>query len=69
MTVTNITAVEADGQHWVKVTLDGCEKRHGPYSSANEAEAMANKFAAVCRLFGDWPAAPPAAAARERHHR
>ena len=64
MAVTNITAVEADGQHWVKVTLDGREKRHGPYSSANEAEAMANKFAAVCRLFGDWPADPTAAKCR-----
>ena len=43
---TDITTVEADGQFYVSVILDGHEKRYGPYSDTEAAETMA---ARVCR--------------------
>jgi hypothetical protein len=49
MTVTNITAVEADGQFYVNVSLDGHDKQYGPYSTADEAEIMAARMGAICR--------------------
>ena len=39
---TDITAVEADGQFYVNVSLDGHDKQYGPYSTADEAEIMAS---------------------------
>jgi len=47
-----IRFVESNGQHWVDVIVDGHKmRRHGPYSSADEAKGMAIQFAAVCRVF------------------
>ena len=46
---TDITAVEADGQFYVKVSLDGHDKQYGPYCTADEAEIMAARMGAVCR--------------------
>ena len=65
MTITP-RPIEIDGKHYVDVIMDGHDKRYGPYAGADEAEAMARKFAAVYRLFrgGDWPAAPAAAKRR-----
>jgi hypothetical protein len=52
---TLIQPIETE-EHWV--VIDSHEIRHGPFASADEAEAMAARFAAVCRLLhGDWPAA------------
>jgi hypothetical protein len=45
----DIQPVEAEGVFWVRLSMDGGElKRHGPFS-ADEAEAMAARFAATCR--------------------
>ena len=46
---TDITAVEADGQFYVNVSLDGHDKQYGPYSTADEAEIMAARMGAICR--------------------
>jgi hypothetical protein len=48
-TVTNITAVEADGQFYVNVSLAGGDKQYGPYSTADEVEIMAARMGAICR--------------------
>ena len=47
---TNITTVEADGQFYVNVSLDGHDKQYGPYSTADEAEIMAARMGAICRI-------------------
>ena len=49
MPVTNIQPVEADGQFYVNVSLDGHDKQYGPYSTADEAEIMAARMGAICR--------------------
>jgi len=46
---TDITTVEADGQFYVNVSLDGHDKQYGPYSTADEAEIMAARMGAICR--------------------
>ena len=64
--MAHITAIEHDGQHWVKITVNGQEvERRGPFATADEAETAAYQLAALCRtLFnGQWPVAtadPPA---------
>ena len=45
---TDITAVEADGQFYVNVSLDGHDKQYGPYSTADEAEIMAARMGTIC---------------------
>ena len=44
---TDITPIEVDGQFYVSV----CQamKPHGPFADANEAEAVAARFAEICR--------------------
>ena len=45
----DITPIEIEGEHWVRIHMDGCElEPRGPFS-ADEAEAMAAQIAAVCR--------------------
>jgi len=47
-----VRLVESNGQHWADVIVYGHKmRRHGPYSSADEAKGMAIQFAAVCRVF------------------
>jgi hypothetical protein len=45
----NIQPVEADGQFWVRLDLDGSEMRRGPFANADEAGAMAARVAGICR--------------------
>ena len=67
---TNITTVEADGQFFVDVSMDGHDKQYGPYSTADEAEIMAARMGAICRGVFHQPVAigarsgPPAASRR-----
>jgi hypothetical protein len=49
MTSTTITPIEIDGQFWIAIQLDGDEKRYGPYSDAEAAEAMAARMGKICR--------------------
>jgi len=49
MTSTTITPIEIDGQFYVSVILDGHEKRYGPYSDTEAAEAMAARMGKICR--------------------
>ena len=47
---TDITPIEVDGQFYVGVIMDGqAMKPHGPFADANEAEAVAARFAGICR--------------------
>ena len=47
---TDITPTEVDGQFYVSATMDGqAMKPHGPFADANEAEAVAARFAGICR--------------------
>ena len=40
-----IQPVEIDGRHWVSMRINGCKmKRHGPFLSADVAEAMADQL-------------------------
>jgi hypothetical protein len=49
MTV-DIQPTETGGQFWVHINMDGHKmSRHGPFADKAEAEAMAIRFAAVCR--------------------
>ena len=66
--VTNIQPVEIDGKHHVDVIMDGKTNRYGPYSSNNEAEAMAARLAAVCRSF-HWPVHTQAASTTTATHK
>ena len=45
---TVIHTIELDGKHYVAVTIDGLDKRYGPFS-AGQAEAMAGQIAGICR--------------------
>jgi hypothetical protein len=46
----SIQPVEADGQFWVRLNLDGDEmERRGPFANADEAGAMAAQLAGICR--------------------
>ena len=48
--ITNIRPIKTDGEHWISVSIDGCElKRRGPFPDATTAEATANRVAAICR--------------------
>ena len=48
--IANITPAEADGQFWVRLSLDGSEmERRGPFANADEAGAMAARLAGICR--------------------
>ena len=45
-----IKSIVHNGEHYVSVVMDGQPmERHGPFARAGEAEAMAVRFAAVCR--------------------
>ena len=49
MTIT-IQPVEIDGAFWVRLSMDDQEmRRHGSFSSADEAEAAAYQLAGICR--------------------
>ena len=50
MIATTITLIEVDNQFWITVTIDGLDKRYGPYFTADEAEAMAGQIAGTCRV-------------------
>ena len=48
--ITDIQPVEIKGQHWISVCANSREiRRHGPFPSADAAEAMAAKLLAVWR--------------------
>jgi hypothetical protein len=50
--INEIRSVEIDGQHYVRVVMDGQTLRqHGPFATADEAESAANQFAAICKIF------------------
>jgi hypothetical protein len=67
MISTTITPIEIDGKHFVDVTIDGLDKRYGPYFTAGEAEAMAGQIAGTCRvLFHSGAVVPARPAARRR---
>jgi hypothetical protein len=46
MTSTTITPMEIGGQFWIAIQH---EKRYGPYSDAEAAEAMAARMGKICR--------------------
>jgi hypothetical protein len=49
LTIT-IQPVEIDGAFWVRLSMDDQEmRRHGSFSSADEAEAAAYQLAGICR--------------------
>jgi hypothetical protein len=49
MTV-RIKPIVHNSEHYVSVVMDGQPmERHGPFTNAGEAEAMAVQFAAICR--------------------
>ena len=55
MTSVDITTIETDGAHWLRVAVDGGELTpRGPFADADAAQAMANRFATICRSL-DWP--------------
>ena len=45
----DIQPIEIGGQLWVRVSMDGEMKQHGPYDSADTAEIIAIRLAAMCR--------------------
>jgi hypothetical protein len=66
--ITAIKLVEADGTHYIDVSMDGETKRRGPFPDADAASAAAAQFAAIFRRF-KWPvtqAAPTPAGRQQR---
>ena len=60
------TDTEIQPQFWVRLKLDSGElEPHGPCSSADEAEAMAARMSAICRVLrqpvATWVVQQPAA--------
>ena len=48
--MTDIQPIEIDGEHWITISMDGCElEKRGPFDSAEAAEVMAAQFGAICR--------------------
>jgi hypothetical protein len=43
--INEIRLVECNGQHFVS------GRQHGPFANADEAEAMAIRFAGICGVF------------------
>jgi hypothetical protein len=51
MTIT-VRPIVRNGEHYVTITVDGGDlKPRGPFCSLDEAEAMADRLAAVCAMF------------------
>ena len=45
MTARAIIDIEIDGKHWVIISRNSCEmERRGPFSDADDAEAMARRL-------------------------
>jgi hypothetical protein len=66
--VTNIQSIEADGEYWVSIRMDGETNRYGPYPDVGTAEAMAGRFTAICRsLFSRQSADTSRSASRRAH--
>ena len=69
MMVANIRVTEDNGQHFVRIDVDGdALTPRGPFGSADEAEIAAVRIAGICKVFNTqvhW-AEPTAVAQRER---
>ena len=61
-----ILPVKIGDQHWVSISMDGHEQRRGPFDSDAEAQVVAARLAAICRVFCVVPALAPRRQ-REKH--
>jgi len=68
--IVDIQPIVHNGEHYVRVIMDGCEmRRHGPYSNSDEAEAAANHMIGICAVMGAANTGQPQAARKHGERR